>query len=84
MKKKAKASKPKSVKRTSASSSKKTISKGRKAAQKVKSAAAHISKTTKKIVDDVFLKIVGMKVLERAQAVTKDIKKEKKAAKGSK
>ena len=62
----------------------KKISKSRRAAQKVKSAAVQIRKTTKKMIDDVFLKLVGSRVLERAQEMTKDIKKEKSKGKGRK
>ena len=43
--------------------------------------AKKIRKTTKKMVDDVFLKLVGMRVLERAKAMTESLKKEKKPAK---
>lgn len=40
--------------------------------------AKKIQKTTKKMVDDVFLKLVGMRVLERAKAMTEVLKKENK------
>ncbi len=39
--------------------------------------ARKIQRTTKKMVDDVLLKIVGMRVLERAKAMTESLKKEK-------
>lgn len=43
--------------------------------------AKKIQKTTKKMVDDVLLKIVGMRVLERAKTMTEALKKEKKSSK---
>jgi len=50
----------------------------KRASQRVLSAAAQIRRTTKKIIDDVFLKVVGARVLERAEEVTQNLKKEKK------
>jgi hypothetical protein len=50
----------------------------KKTSQKVLSAASHLRTTTKKLVDDVFLKVVGMKVLARAQEMTKTLRKEQK------
>ncbi len=44
-------------------------------------AAKKIQKTTKKMVDDVLLKIVGMRVLERAKTMTESLKREKKSSK---
>lgn len=43
--------------------------------------AKKIQKTTKKLVDDVFLKLVGLRVLERAKVMTEALKKEKKTTK---
>lgn len=54
---------------------------GRKTTAKVRSAAVHIGKTTKKMVDDVFLKVLGMKVLARAQEITQSLQKEKRSRK---
>ncbi|MGZ5280408.1 MAG: hypothetical protein ACXWC9_10720 [Pseudobdellovibrionaceae bacterium] len=56
----------------------------KRASKKILSAAAHIRKTTKKIVDDVFLKVVGLRVLERAQEITRSLPKEKTGKKGRK
>lgn len=47
--------------------------------QRVLRAAQKIRKTTKKMVDDVFLKLVGMRVLERAQEISASLKEEKSA-----
>ncbi len=41
-------------------------------------AAARFKNTTKKVVDDVILKLVGMKVLARAEEMTQILRKEKK------
>jgi hypothetical protein len=43
-------------------------------------AAKHLRKTTKKMVDDVFLRFVGMRVLERAQQMSATLKAEKAQA----
>jgi|GEM_PF-3097008 len=43
-------------------------------------AANQFRKTTKKMVDDVFLKLVGMRVLERAQQMSASLKQEKAEA----
>lgn len=43
-------------------------------------AAHQFRKTTKKMVDDVFLKLVGMRVLERAQQMSASLKQEKAQA----
>jgi len=56
----------------------------KRASKKILSAAAHIQKTTKKMVDDVFLKVVGLRVLERAQEITRSLHKEKTGKKGRK
>ncbi len=53
----------------------------KRASKKILSAASHIQKATKKMVDDVFLKVVGLRVLERAQEMTKSLHKEKSASK---
>ncbi len=48
---------------------------------KVMKAAKQIRKTTKKMVDDVILKLLGMRVLERAQEVSRSLLNEKKGKK---
>jgi hypothetical protein len=63
------------------SQSQKAAGAGHKTSAKVRSAAAHIGKTTKKMVDDVFLKVLGMKVLARAQEITQSLQKEKRSRK---
>jgi hypothetical protein len=66
---------------------KETAVSGRKvkrASKKILSAATHVKNTTKKIVDDVFLKVLGLRVLERAQEVTQNLHQEKKRRKGRK
>lgn len=50
----------------------------KRTSQKVLSAASHLKTKTKKLVDDVFLKLVGLKVLERAEEMTQEIRKEGK------
>lgn len=42
-----------------------------------KKMASKIGKSTKKMVDEVLLKLIGNRVLERAQVVSADLKKEK-------
>lgn len=54
--------------------------KSRVSAGGVLKAAKHLRKTTKKMVDDVFLKLVGMRVLERAQQMSASLKEEKAQA----
>ncbi len=56
----------------------------KRASKKILSAASHVKNTTKKIVDDVFLKVLGLRVLERAQAMTQTLHKEKSGKKGRK
>lgn len=56
----------------------------KKASKKILSAAAHLKNTTKKMVDDVFLKVLGSRVLERAQEMTQSLHKEKSGKKGRK
>jgi hypothetical protein len=51
--------------------------KSRVGAGGVLKAANQFRKTTKKMVDDVFLKLVGMRVLERAQQMSASLKEEK-------
>ena len=46
---------------------------------KVMKAAKQIRKTTKKMVDDVILKLVGMRVLERAQEVSRGLLQDKRS-----
>lgn len=66
-------------------SAKKTkVKKSRVGAGHVLKAAKHLRKTTKKMVDDVFLKLVGMRVLERAQQVSASLKEEKAQAEAAK
>lgn len=71
LKKKKPASKKAAPSKAKASSKKKTR------VRRVLKAANNLRKTTKKMVDDVFLKLVGMRVLERAQAMSATIKAEK-------
>jgi len=60
------------------------MKKTKKTSRKVMSAARQLTKTTKKMVDDVFLKLVGMRVLERAQAMTQSLHQEKALTKKTK
>ncbi|MEZ0391365.1 MAG: hypothetical protein ACAH59_04065 [Pseudobdellovibrionaceae bacterium] len=53
----------------------------KRASQRVLSAAAQLRRTTKKLVDDVFLKLVGSKVLARSEEIQKTMKKERKSKK---
>jgi hypothetical protein len=52
-----------------------------KTRNKMMKAADHIRKTTKKMVDDVFLKLVGRRVLERAEEVSRSLSQEKSGKK---
>ncbi len=48
----------------------------KKSANKMLTAARKIQKTTKKMVDDVILKLIGRRVLERAEAVSRSLMQE--------
>lgn len=67
-----------SSKTPSKSKSKSKDKSKKKTSKKILSAAAQFKRTSKKIIDDMFLKLVGSKVLARAQEVASTIKKEKK------
>lgn len=83
MKKASKKAVKKAATKKAATTSAKKVSK--KAAKKtsLKKVAKQITRTTKKMVDDVFLKLIGRRVLERAEAVSATLKKEKTGKKGS-
>ena len=74
----------KTAKKRSAKKTKTRAKKSRVGAGRVLKAANHLRKTTKKMVDDVFLKLVGMRVLERAQQVSASLKEEKAQAESAK
>ncbi len=70
-----------SSKATTKKDSEKPERKVKRASKKIMSAASQLKKTTKKLVDDVFLKVVGLRVLERAKQMTESLHKEDSAAK---
>lgn len=53
------------------------LKKSPKKKSRLKKMATKISQTTKKMVDEVMLKLIGTRVLERAQNVSASLKKDK-------
>jgi hypothetical protein len=76
-----KKSAPKKAKSSIATSVNKDA-KVKRASKKILSAAGYVKTATKKLIDDVFLKVVGSRALERAQEMTQSLRKEKVSKKG--
>jgi hypothetical protein len=68
--------------KTAASAGGKKVAKVKRASKKILSAANYVKTATKKLIDDVFLKVVGNRALERAEEMTQSLRKEKVSKKG--
>ena len=59
----------------------KKVSKSVKTKAKVLQVAKSMKETTRRLVDDMFLKVVGLKVLERAQEMTESLRQQRQSTK---